>query len=554
MYAIEINQLSKNFGEDDVINVEELNIETGQRIGIVGANGAGKTTLLKLISKEILPDAGQVKVNIPMAYWSQREAPVTKIISQEMASRFGVPVIWRNDLSGGEKARFKAAVAFQHQVPLMLVDEPTTNLDMEGIEQLEQHFLRYKGTLLLVSHDRQLLDALCHHILEVEAGKIRLYKGNYSEYAHQKEAELNRQQVEFETYQQEKRRLKKAILETKEKSAGIRKTPSRMGNSEARLHKMGNQSAKKNLDQSANRLKTRMKQLEVKEKPLRLTPIQLELEEENSLHKRDVVQVEQLSFGYGNLQLFHKASFRLENNSRTALLGPNGCGKSTLIRLILKGHPDIRLANKARVGYFDQQMKILNTERTILENVMEDARMSETTARILLAKFLFPGEDVHKKVEVISGGEGVKVSLAKILLQGFNLLILDEPTNHLDIPSMNAVEEALKAYEGTLLLVSHDRHLITKVANRILLVENQQVHSFIGSYENFRNQREKQKDLDFSEAGKQKEERLMVLENRMTQLISRLSAPSAKEDIVALDAEYQEVLNAIKALKGSSKA
>ncbi|SMP63412.1 ribosomal protection-like ABC-F family protein [Anoxynatronum buryatiense] len=563
MYVIEANGISKSFGIREVIHIEQLKVEAGRRIGIVGANGAGKTTLLRLLGRQLEPDAGLVHLHVPAVFWSQMEPPEIKELLPEMASRFNVPVFWRENLSGGEKTRYRAAAAFQNPAPLMLVDEPTTNLDMEGIEQLEQFFDHYKGTLLLISHDRRLLDTLCTDILEVEAGKISSYKGNYSDYAAQKEAERSRDQSAYEAYRQEKKRLKKTIQQTKEKSAGIRKTPRRMGNSEARLHKMGNQSAKKNLDQAANRLKTKLEQLEIKEKPLRLTSMQLHFEGTKSLHKQEVVRVEGLTFAYGEHLLFQNAAFRLMKNSRTALVGPNGCGKSTLVRLLLEGHPAVQVAEKATIGYFDQQMHILDDEKTILENVMAAAQLPETGARMLLAKLLFPGDRVHQQVKVLSGGEKVKVSLAKILLQGFNLLLLDEPTNHLDIPSMEAVEEALKAFEGTLLLISHDRHLISQVAEHLLVVENRKINSYSGTYEAYQQQQAKGQSQDVEQhqkqnqergdeqeqAMQQREEQLLVLENRKNHLIGRLSLPAPDDDVAALDDAYMKVLKAIRELK-----
>jgi len=201
----------------EILKDVSFHINEKEKAAIVGVNGAGKTTLLKLLGKQLAPDAGQVSLNVPAVFWPQTEAPDIKEISSEMASRFRVPITWREDLSGGEKTRFKAAVAFGFPTSIMFVDEPTTNLDMEGIEQLEQCFTSYKGTLLIISHDRQLLDALCDHILEVDQGHINIYKGNYSEYEARKEAELTRQQFEYEAYRQEKIRLKRAIQQKREK-------------------------------------------------------------------------------------------------------------------------------------------------------------------------------------------------------------------------------------------------------------------------------------------------------------------------------------------------
>ncbi len=545
MLLLECGQIQKYFGDRLIVKIDRLKIDSKDRIGIVGANGAGKTTLINLLSQRLEPDQGWVKRYGRWAYISQLGGPEKKIIDGELASKFGIANIWNENMSGGEKNRFKMAEALSRNSELLFADEPTSNVDMEGIEIMERMLKEYKGALILISHDRDFLDHLCNKIWEIEDGKIKIYRGNYSDYCIQKRQERERAQFEYDQYEKEKKRLEEAMEHIKQRARSIKRPPKRMGNSEARLHKMGGQKAKATLDRAVKNIEMRMKNLEKKEKPKQQERIQLEIADSNQLYSKIVIEGEKVNKKFGEKILFEDAEFRIYNGSKIALIGPNGCGKSTLMKMIIDRDKGIKIAHGAKIGYFSQDMRILEEDLSILENVMKTSKYPETFVRTFLARLLFKQEDVYKKISVLSGGERVKVSFAKILLQDIHLLLLDEPTNYMDIHSIEVIEEALRAYDGTLLFVSHDRRLINAVADHIMAIENHKIRMFKGNYQEYLASKEK-----FLEDGVEgNEEQILILENRISEIIGRLSMPSPKEDIEALDKEYHEIMAKLKSLK-----
>ncbi|WP_196784110.1 ribosomal protection-like ABC-F family protein [Capillibacterium thermochitinicola] len=542
---LECGKIKKYFGDRLVLDLESLQIYADDRIGVVGPNGAGKTTLLNILSQRLEPDEGWVKLYTRCTYVSQLEPPEQKKIRPELASKFGVPTVWHETMSGGEKTRFKLAAGFAADCPLLFADEPTSNLDLEGIELLEKRLAEYQGALVLVAHDRSLLDRLCNKILEVEYGKVKLYNGNYSAYRQQKEEEKARAQFEYEQYISEKKRLERAAIERRQKARALKKTPKRMGNSEARLHKMGNQKAKAALERAVKSIEARIERLPVKEKPRKQEVIKLDMPSVKQIHSKVLVEGHNLNKSFGEKIIFQDAEFIITNGTKVALLGPNGCGKTTLLKMIVNREAGIRIAPEAAIGYFSQEMDILDEERTILENVMADSIYGETFARTLLSRLLFKRDDVFKRVAVLSGGERVKVSFAKIILKDLNLLILDEPTNYLDLNSLEVVEEVLREYDQTLLLVSHDRRLISAVADQIMTIENGKIKTFHGTYEEFL-AREK---VALKQEGEEVKKQIAVLENRLSAIIGRLAMPAKNDDLGALDQEYHAVLAELKKLK-----
>lgn len=278
MLLVECNKIKKYYGNRLILDIENLKIYSQDRIGIVGLNGAGKTTLINILSHRLEPDEGFVKLYEKAEYITQLiKSPDCKNISSEIASKFGINTTWDEQMSGGEKTRFKLASALDNESLILFADEPTSNLDIEGIEIIEDKFYKYKGSLIIISHDRSFLDKLCNKILELENGKIKIYKGNYSEYRRQKIQERDRERFEYEKYIHEKTRLEGVINESKQKGKSIKSSPKRMGNSEARLHKMGGQKAKASLERKVKNLEKRIEHLEVKEKPKEETKINIDI-------------------------------------------------------------------------------------------------------------------------------------------------------------------------------------------------------------------------------------------------------------------------------------
>ncbi len=547
MLLVECSNIKKSFGDRLILEVENLKVYSEDRIGIVGVNGVGKTTLINILCQRLQPDEGGIKLYGRYSYISQLEGSETKSITNEMASRFSVESIWNENMSGGEKTRFKLAHALSQNNLLIFADEPTSNLDIEGIELMERSFEKYKGALILISHDRNFLDGLCNKIFEIEDGRIKIYNGNYSDYAAQKDKERERTEFEYEEYIKEKKRLQSVITDAKQKVKSIRKTPKRMGNSEARLHKMGGQNAKATIEKSVKNIEKRIEHLEVKEKPKEQVGIKLDIEDSNKLHSKVVIAGKNITKIFSKKIILDNAEFSIYNTSKVALIGSNGCGKSTLIKMIMDNDESIRIANGAKIGYFSQDMDILKESCTVIENVMETSIHDETFARILLARLLIKRGDIYKKVSILSGGERVKVSFAKMLLQNINLLILDEPTNYMDINSLEVVENVLKDYYSTLLFVSHDRRFVDSIADHIMTIENHKIKMFKGSYKEYLDSKNRCTDKGKEEIKNE----IFVLQNRLSEVIGRLSMPSKKDDIVALDGEYNELLSKLKNLKES---
>lgn len=544
MLLVECSKIKKYFGDRLILEVDDLKIYSGNCIGIVGANGAGKTTLINILSKRLEPDEGFVKLYKKAGYISQLDSPENKSLSSETASKFGVKTSWDETMSGGEKTKFKVAAVLEEGNMIIFADEPTSNMDMESIGLMEESFEDYAGTLIVISHDRSFLDKLCNRILEIENGKIKMYNGNYTDYYRQKMEERTRAQFEYEEYVKEKRRLEGVIHKLRQKEQSIKGSPKRMGNSEARLHKMGGQKAKLNYDKTIKNVRKRIEHLEVKERPKDEKKIRLDILESGKSYSKILIEGKNISKSFDDKVIFENADFVIENGAKIALIGPNGCGKSTLVKMIMENHDGIKISQTAKIGYFSQNLNILKGNLSIIENVMEKSIYPEEFARLFLGRLLFRGESVYKKVNVLSGGELVKVSFAKIFLQDINMLILDEPTNYLDIASLEVIEEALKEYDRTLLFVSHDRHFIKSVANQIMTIENKKIKLFRGSYEEYLDR----KNNLGSYNNQTKEEQIIVLKNRLSEVIGRLSAPSKNDDIEELDREYKKILEELKKL------
>ncbi len=471
---LEIKDLVKYYGERKILELSGLSLYSGDRLALTGRNGSGKTTLLRMIARDEEPDTGRITVKGSVAMITQTEDEQEGETDIRIAGRLGLSC---EAHSGGERVKERIARAFSCPADILLADEPTTNLDINGISCLEELLLTFKGGLVIVSHDRALLKALCNKVLEIDRGKCRLYGCGYEEYLVQKELESISDKAQYEQYISERDRLKRAAAEIARKSSGIKRPPKRMGNSEARLHKMGGQGAKGKLDRSAKAALSRLEQLEKVEKPWEQREITFDILP-GAVRSPVLITVNDASKAFDRRSVLEHCSFIVPNNKKTALTGPNGSGKTTLLDMIASKENGIEACRSLKIGYFRQDMSGVDDDKSVLENALSASAYGQQFTRTILARLLFSSADVNKKARVISGGERIKLALAKIILSDFNLLVLDEPTNYLDIESRVALEHVLCAYPGAVLFVSHDREFIRNVADRVVVIKNKTAVTF----------------------------------------------------------------------------
>lgn len=542
-----LNNVKKYYGDRLILDIKKLEILKGDKIGLVGSNGAGKSTLLKILIGEEEADSGSIYLTKSFSYISQVEDSKEDSYINKIRGLFNAPTQYRDSLSGGEKVKLKISNALSENKEFIIADEPTSNLDSNSIEILEEMFKKHTGSFIIVSHDRNFLDALCNTIIEIEDGKINIYKGNYTKYLALKELEKERQNDEYNKYINEKRRLEEAMTVKEKLKNNIKKTPKRMGNSEARLHKMGGQKAKKNLDNSIKAIASRIEHLDVKEKPKNEKQIKINVIESLDLTSKNPIEVKNLNLKVNNKILLSNANFKIKKGKKVALIGKNGSGKTTLLKELIKNDSeDIRISNNVVFGFLDQEQDILIQDKTILENIQINSSYEESFIRINLDGFGFKGDSVYKKISNLSGGEKVRVAICKLLLSDNNFVILDEPTNYLDIKCMESLENALKNTNKTLLIVSHDRKFISNICNYILEIDNYKINQFDGSYDEYMNFKSKPK-VDKEE--KINQENKLILENKLSEVISLLSFESNLEKKDLLEKEYLDLLNKLKALK-----
>lgn len=546
MQLVMIDKLKKYYSDKLILDIDKFEILENEKIGLVGANGAGKTTLIKALTGKIEIEEGQIYLTSSYSYITQSEDLDILSEDNKIKSMLRAPDKLEDHLSGGEKVKLRIVNAFKEEKKLIIADEPTANLDKESINILESMLKKYNGAMLLVSHDRNFLDALCNKIVEIDNGMLRVYKGNYTSYTYLKSKEREREKFEFEKYISEKKRLESAKVKKINSRDSIKKAPKRMGNSEARLHKMGDQRGKKNLDGNVKAIQSRIDKLEVKEKPKDIAEIKICIKDGLEIVSNNLIEINNLTLLVHGKKLLDNVSFKIKRNKKIALLGANGCGKTTLIKEIIRNNnASIRTNPKVKIGYFDQSQEILKEDKSILDNIKVSSSFNETFIRINLSLFGFRGDNVYKNVRLLSGGEKVKVALCKIILEDNNFLVLDEPTNYLDIISLQALEEALLNTEKTMLIVSHDRAFIDKVCDYIIEIKNLKIEEFNGSYREHMENKNKKLNSSYNK----KNEEILVLENKKSQLISMLCLETNSEKKIQYEQEYYYVLAKLKELR-----
>ncbi|MDD6811661.1 MAG: ABC-F family ATP-binding cassette domain-containing protein [Lachnospiraceae bacterium] len=525
---LSVSNIHKSFNEVPVLQNISFHIEDYDKAAIVGINGAGKTTLLRIIMGELSADEGIVTLSKDktVGYLSQHQAVSSentiydellsvkqdiielehkirsielqmKTASDEKLSQLMdtysnlthafesangyaykselVGVLKglgfaENDfsksvstLSGGQKTRVALGKLLLQNPSLIILDEPTNHLDMSSITWLETYLLNYKGAVVIVSHDRYFLDRIANKVIEIDHSRATVFTGNYSAYAAKKE---QLRIAEYNAYMNQQREIK---------------------HQEEVIEKLRSFNREKSIKRAESREKM-LNKIEVLEKPSETrSDMHLRLEPK-FLSGNDVLHVENLSKSFGELHLFEHLSFDIRRGEHVAIIGDNGTGKTTILKIINELLPpdegSIRLGANVQIGYYDQEHHVLHPDKTLFEEISDDyPTLTNTEIRNTLAAFLFTGDDVFKQIKSLSGGERGRVSLAKLMLSESNFLILDEPTNHLDIMSKEILEDALNGYTGTVLYVSHDRYFINKTATRILDLRQKQLTEYLGNYE-----------------------------------------------------------------------
>ena len=529
------NNISKSFGIDEIIKNASFNIEEREKAAIVGINGAGKTTLLRIIMGEYQADSGEVIIakDRTIGYLAQHQKlsgdntiydellSVKKDIIEleqkirrlelEMHSKEGVELETvmeaysksthqfelqngyayksevvgvlkglgfdesdfekkMNTLSGGQKTRVALGRLLLSKPDIIMLDEPTNHLDMNSIAWLENYLVNYDGSVIIVAHDRYFLDKVVTKVIEVERGIVSVFSGNYSDYAAKKKQLMDAKLKEYYNQQRDIKHQEEVIA--KLKSFNREKSIKRAESREKLLDK-----------------------IEVIDKPIteqETMHFKLEPAKESG---NDVLSVEGLSKAFGGNRLFDNVSFEIKKGEKVALIGNNGTGKTTILKII--NHiidadaGKVKLGANVEIGYYDQEHNVLHMDKTAFDEIGDAyPDMTNTQIRNMLACFLFTGDDVFKKISDLSGGERGRVSLAKLMLSNANFLILDEPTNHLDIMSKEILESALNRYTGTVLYVSHDRYFINKTAGRIIELSANTVTNYIGNYDYYLEKRD----------------------------------------------------------------
>ncbi|MGN0256070.1 MAG: ABC-F family ATP-binding cassette domain-containing protein [Chordicoccus sp.] len=525
---LNISDITKSFDGKEVLRGVSFHVEDHEKAALVGVNGAGKSTLLKIIMGELTPDSGQAVLarDAKIGYLAQHQALTGTMtiyeqllnvrkdiletaeamkrsehqmtvlqgdaLEEEMktyaklterfqradgyAYRSEVTGVLKGlgfseedfgkhigELSGGQKTRVALGRLLLTAPDIILLDEPTNHLDMHSIEWLETYLMNYRGAVLIVSHDRYFLNKVVTKVVEIENGVSRSYSGNYDAFSEKKEQLRKARYAAWVNAERERKHQEDVIAKLKQfnREKSIRRAESR----EKLLDKM-------DMPDKPEELNTKMN--------LRLVP------KTESGH--DVLTVEGLTKGFDGVTLFSDISFEIKRGEHVALIGNNGTGKSTMLKILNGVIPadsgTFVLGSNVTVGYYDQEMQVLDSSKSIFDEISDDyPAMTNTEIRTALAAFLFTNDDVFKLIGDLSGGERARVSLCKLMLSNCNFLILDEPTNHLDIDSREILESAVRAYEGTVLYVSHDRYFINRTATRILDLTHRQLLNYIGNYD-----------------------------------------------------------------------
>ena len=611
MILLNCSDIEKIFSGETLFSGVSMSVDSADKIGFVGVNGAGKSTLFKILTGDLDSDGGEIfkSKDLKIGYLDQYALTGSELtVWDEVASVFDeVTAIEReladinfdienggdidalvkrqaalqerfseldgfyykskirsallglgfsedefklkvNSLSGGQKTRVSLGKLLLGDANLLLLDEPTNHLDINSVEWLEDFLKSYNKAFIVISHDRYFLDAVTNKTFEMRGGILRVYNGGYSAYIEQSEVERKTEERNYENTMREIERLE-GIVE---------------------------QQRRWNRERNIKTAESKMKVIERLEKDLIKPDAK---PEEMEFHFKalqgggqDVLVTQGLAKSFDGAQLFKNADVFIKKGERVFLIGPNGCGKTTFLKIILGQYEptavDYKIGSNIVTGYYDQLQENLHMEKTVLDELYDEyPNMTLTELRNALAVFMFRGEDVFKEIKSLSGGERARVELAKLMLMRNNFLVMDEPTNHLDIDSREALEKALEGYDATMLMVSHDRYFINKLADRILYMTSDGIESYIGNYDDFIEKRRERETasapkkesagkIDYLERKKQEsekrkiinrfkktEEKIAEIEEQIREKETELNNPEIATDYVRLGEISEEIGN-----------
>lgn len=596
MIVLSCNNLNKSFGIDSILENVNFTVNEYDKIGIIGVNGTGKTTLFKIISGIYGYDSGDIYTSkdceigyleqntnfhsentileevlevfkdvIEMEKYlrdlehkiSEESSNTNSTTLEKLMNEYSNKLEAFSDmngygykseakgvlkglgfsdedmdkpisiLSGGEKTRVLLGKLLLKKPTLLLLDEPTNHLDSEAIEWLEVFLKQYKGTVILISHDRYFLDQVVNRIFEIHNKKLKTYNGNYSDFikasAIEKELELKK----FEDQQKDIKKQEESI---------------------ERLKAFGRE---KHLKRARSKEKALAK-IDVLDKPEAYRK-KAKIEFNPSVTSgNDVLQLRDISMGYGERILFKDLNLDIYRGEKVALIGANGIGKSTLFKIIMNEitplSGDIKFGTNVNVSYFHQEQKTLNLDNTIIDEIWEDNKqLTQTSLRTMLGAFLFEGEEVFKKISTLSGGERARVAILKLILSNANLLLLDEPTNHLDIDSKEVLEEALSSYTGTIFTISHDRYFLNTVVDKVLVLDENGITEYLGNYDYYIEKKKQIQEMNTVEVIEEKtktqlkEEKRKEREQREAEKKNRVKRQNIEKEIEETEAKIEEM-------------
>ena len=596
MIVLSCNNLNKSFGIDSILENVNFTVNEYDKIGIIGVNGTGKTTLFKIISGIYGYDSGDIYTSkdceigyleqntnfhsentileevlevfkdvIEMEKYlrdlehkiSEESSNTNSTTLEKLMNEYSNKLEAFSDmngygykseakgvlkglgfsdedmdkpisiLSGGEKTRVLLGKLLLKKPTLLLLDEPTNHLDSEAIEWLEVFLKQYKGTIILISHDRYFLDQVVNRIFEIHNKKLKTYNGNYSDFikasAIEKELELKK----FEDQQKDIKKQEESI---------------------ERLKAFGRE---KHLKRARSKEKALAK-VDVLDKPEAYRK-KAKIEFNPSVTSgNDVLQLRDISMGYGERILFKDLNLDIYRGEKVALIGANGIGKSTLFKIIMNEitplSGDIKFGTNVNVSYFHQEQKTLNLDNTIIDEIWEDNKqLTQTSLRTMLGAFLFEGEEVFKKISTLSGGERARVAILKLILSNANLLLLDEPTNHLDIDSKEVLEEALSSYTGTIFTISHDRYFLNTVVDKVLVLDENGITEYLGNYDYYIEKKKQVQEMNTVEVVEEKtktqlkEEKRKEREQREAEKKNRVKRQNIEKEIEETEAKIEEM-------------